>query len=92
MLLLLLLYPVLSLLVSLDELDTAGFLYVGAELLVADGREAELRETDALLLVVLLVPIPLRNDVVLFGADTLLLLLPVVVFLNEEPSVWALKP
>lgn len=82
----------LSLLVSLDELDTAGFLYVGAEFLVADGREAELRETDALLLVVLPVPIPLRTDVVLFGADTLLLLLPVVVFLNEEPSVWALRP
>ena len=81
----------LSFLVSLDELDTAGFLYVGAELLVADGREAELRETDAFLLVVLLVPIPRRTEVVLFRDDTTLLFRPVVV-LNEEPSVWALKP
>ena len=86
--LLLLLYPESSRPLSPVEVEDAGFLYAGAELLVVD----VLRDTDALLLVVLLVPMPLRTDVVLLGADTLLLLLPVVVFLNEEPSVWALKP
>ena len=85
--LLLLLYPPSSRPLSPVEVEVAGFLYAGAELLTVD----VLRDTEVLLLVVLLVPIPLRTVVPLFDEDVPLLF-PDVLFLNDEPSVWALRP
>ena len=82
--------------VELDEdVDDAGLLYVVEPLreVVADldVDDEELRETEAFLLVLLLVPIPLRTVVEVLEAvalcppDCLLSFL-----LSDEPFVWAL--
>ena len=85
-----------------DELcEEAGLLYVGVEVLVAEvflltdeDLEDVLRDTDALRLVLLLVPIPLLTEFPLLTDETLLLLPAVLldVDLMWLPSVPALRP